>query len=130
KRRRTCRAVGSLLPFLRLDLLPDRHHANVAEQRVDNILILAAAVADMPDENDVDVIVRKNETADRGLCPYLSRDGAHALWKDRSENAAFARLDQLLIGDGLSCEHRRARNRARQLVHELDTAGLLGNVVA
>ena len=96
---------------------PTGEHTHVAEQHVADIILLTRAIPDLPDQDDVDAVVRQDEIAGRSLFLDLRRDGAHAGRQNGGEHTSLTWLDQLLPGYRLAGEKRCARDRTGQLVH-------------
>ena len=110
-------ADHDLLAVLLLDVLVDRQHADVVQDRFAGLHLGAGGffgVAIAARQDDVDAVVRQDEAAGAGFRRNLRRDRAHAGRQDRRHEARALGVDQLGFADRLAGDERRARDRAGQ----------------
>src|SRR5262245_29533738 len=121
------------LAVLLLDGLINRQHAYVGENDLADVrfhadLLLHQLVPARQD--DVDMIVRQDESAGTGLGRDFDRDRAHTLRQNGGHVARAAGLDQLGLADRLAGRERGARDRAGELIDGVGTIALADEIGA
>src|ERR1035437_8735236 len=121
-----------LLAVFLLHVLVDRQHADIGKTGFAAVRVAAAGafigVAFSACQNDVDMIVRQDESAGAGLRRNLRGDGAHAGRQDRGHEAGAFGIHELGLADRLAADEWIARDGPGQRFDGVRPIGLADEI--
>src|ERR1035441_8935894 len=125
-------ADHDLLAVFLLHVLVDRQHADIGENGFAAVRVAAAGafigVAFAACQNDVDMIVRQDESAGAGLRRNLRGDGAHAGRQDRGHEAGAFGIHELGLADRFAADEWIARDGPGQRFDGVRPIGLADEI--